>query len=801
MKASAALVRALFWSLPLVFTVAAHGDVQLVRDGKPMADIVLAANALSSVKLAAEDLQTHLELMSGARLPIANAPSGSLENHVYVGPSEHTRKLGIIISDLKIGGFKIVAKGSALVLLGRDDQRKPFPFHRKGEGLKEWQEFAGEKYGVPFCAAFIPTKLGILPYDDTATLYAVSQFLEQLGVRWYYPYENGTVIPERKTISVPEQFVTKEPAFPMRQVNFYWTMLYDPEGMLWFKRLKYGSAFSVLISHATANIITREQREEHPEYFAVIDGKMVYRPRLCEPGFRKSTVNFLRKTLEAYPSYRAVNAMPTDGFTEIDERDAKLWSRPGRGYLGKFSDYVWDYWLYVADALRKSHPDRFLVAVSYAPYAEPPSQIDKLPDNVAVCIAQNTAASFLPQFNIDRLRAKWLSMLTSKGMYIYDYYLFYRTEQSPRYPVVFTKHLQADMQKLHGVCWGKNAEVAAARDNQGRARLACPGLTHLLHYVQGKLYWDPDLDLQALLDEYYALYFGPAKTEMKEFYEFAEEVWTRPKSRSTAGGGHGFLQAEDVDRYFEILERARQKAGADTIFDKRIAQIEAEMQPLKLLPVGMKRSGPDFQVYTSREPVTIDGDLKEPFWTGQKWWRWYAMRDLVTGEALDKNRTKVAFRIAADRSSLAIAVVCDESKMDSLHAKAEGADDFDIFNDDVIEVYIETPERSYFKIVVNTEAKIWDETQDVTLVARDTLPTLWNPGTRAAVKKEDNRWTLELLIPTKDFGSLGPTKDYPWGVNVCRARRAGGEPECSAIAPTGEMFFARVPKWGNLRAR
>ena len=805
MKKSVAREKVLFWSLPLVLAAAAHADVELVRDGKPLAEIVLATNALTSVKLAADDLQKYIELMSGARLPIIDAISDAVKTRVFVGSGDYAEKLGVTVGDLAVEEFRIIAKDNYILLIGRDEQRRPFPYSHHGPSLRKWWEFAGEKYGIPYHVPF-NSRVGFFPHDATATLYASSELLEQLGVRWYHPYENGTVVPKRESIAVREQALSKAPVFAIRQPAYY-PQHCDGDALRWFKRLKYGSSYLYGGAHATQAIIGRpEQKEEHPEYFAMANGKRLGSirrgvPRFCNESFRKTSIHFLKKSFEAYPYLVALDLMPTDGLGKIDERDAKLWARPGRGYGSAYSDYIWDYWLWAARELKKVRPDKYLVAWSYSPYAEPPSGLDKLPDNVAMYLCQNTASLMLPQHKrVTDIRARFLSMLTSRKMFVYDYYLFYRSEQSPRYPVFFTRLLQKDMQALRGVCEGKNIEIASEYVNK-QHRLACPGLTHMLHYWQGKLYWDPDTDREALLSEYYALYFGPAKAEMQEFYEFAEEVWMRPKSRSIAGGGHGFLQAEDVDRYFEILVRARQKAGADTVFDKRIAQIETEMQPLKLLPVGMKRSGPDFQLYTSRESVKIDGDLKEPFWAGQRSWHWYTMRDLVTGEALGKNRTKVTFRMTADRSSLVIAVICDESKMDGIHAKAQGPDDFSIFNDDVIETYIETPERSYFKIVVNAEGEIWDETQDVTLITRDTLPTLWNPGTRAAVKKGDKRWTLELLIPTKDFGSLGPTRDYPWGVNVCRTRMAGGEMECSAISPTGEVFFARIPKWGNLRPR
>ena len=185
-------------------------------------------------------------------------------------------------------------------------------------------------------------------------------------------------------------------------------------------------------------------------------------------------------------------------------------------------------------------------------------------------------------------------------------------------------------------------------------------------------------------------------------------------------------------------------------------------------------------------------------WKGED--TWLTMRELVRGETVpDERSTRVSFRMPPDKSTLVVAVKCFEPAMDKVRANTKYNDDFDIFEDDAVEIYIETPERSYFKIVVNSEGKIWDESQDVGIVARDTTPTLWNPGIKAVVKKEKDRWTAEIVIPTEDLGALGPDKANPWGINVCRYRLAGNTPEDYALSPTGTGNFCVLSKLGDLR--
>jgi len=68
-------------------------------------------------------------------------------------------------------------------------------------------------------------------------------------------------------------------------------------------------------------------------------------------------------------------------------------------------------------------------------------------------------------------------------------------------------------------------------------------------------------------------------------------------------------------------------------------------------------------------------------------------------------------------------------------------------------------------------------------------------------KKEKDRCFAEIVIPVKDFGSLGPDKSYPWGVNVCRNRMVGGPSELSALTATGKPTFLDLSKLGNLIVR
>jgi hypothetical protein len=824
----------------LVLACAAHGGVDLVKDGRVVSEIVIASDAIQAVRLAAQDLQEHLKRMSGAELPIVEAPSPGVPSRVYVGESEFARKLGFKPARFTTSGLEILAEKTHVILVGPDKQRDPCPYGQTGEdsvylggsailgkvaakpegfpspGLKKWQEYCGYKFTTQHLddhLGGLNRSLRIHSNDDTGTWYAVAELLEQLGVRWYMPYEDGTIIPEKSTVTVAERHLVKEAKFARREWCFYGAMRSDGEGIAWLKRLKAGNYNTILYNHTTYAIYSSlEQQQLHPEWLACgSDGKPYVgyppgrgMPRYTDPGFRKAAVVYMNRVFDTFPDLSAVTVGPPDGGVKMDARDVNAYGKPGDSEEQKASNYVWDFHVHLARELKKSHPAKCLLYMSGYGAGLIPTNIEEFPDNLIVPLRGYSPANRVLATEARALTEAWQEwrglMRKPRRAPVWNYFLWYRTPTHPRYPVFFTEALQGEMQEILPICDGKFIEIqpATVTTPEGReeTRLNTPGLIHLMVYWQNKLFWDPDMDREKMLEEYYTLFFGPAAAEMKEFIEFAEEVWTRQESRSVTLTT-GFLKKPDVDRFFEMLARARAKAGNDTVYDRRIARMEEEMLPLKGLFPNLARTGPLIRAY----PVDIswagiDGDVSKYRYG------WTPLRDNMTGEATPKGivPTRAAICMTRDKSALIVAAICPESKMSELKANCRANDDASIFDDDVVEVYVNTPQRSYFKIVVNPNGAIWDESTDVAIIERATLPILWNPGTKAVVKKYEDRWTVEIMISMNDFGEIGPSETYPWGIQVGRTRFTGGKPESWSIAPTGGPY-ATLNRWGNLWIR
>lgn len=776
----------------------------LVRDSVPRSDIVIPANAVRRVRLAAEELQSHIRQISGATLPIVDSPGAKMSCHVYVGESAHTKKLGIRVDGLKPDGFKVVSGPNWLVLLGRD-YKGPVRFipdcpsrAARPKARKAWQEYTGEKWEFPSAASFkmYSKELDFWAYRETGTLFAVYEFLEDLGVRWYMPYEHGTVLPKLKTISVGRLNLTREPEFEDRSL-FFSRPFMDPEGTLWFKRLKLGKPRPFWRGHANLYAILKYQKETHPEYFAVINGKRDFaackgygRPCLTNPGLIAAVVKYGRMFFDKYPDEPCFPVMPPDSFSAMCEcKTCAPYATPKRGYPGKMSDYVWAYVDRVAREIEKTHPGKYIHCCAYGSYLLPPLRIDKMNRNVAVTQCQRRNSNWDPEARKQRIavREAWLKKLPSGKFFIWDYYLFHRDHVLPGIPIIFPRLIQEDLKGLKGVSGGDFIE--GNKDARGRA--LAPGLNHLNYYVNAKLYWDVDLDVDALLEEYYTLFYGPAHAEMKAFFTLAEKVWMRRESRKISSVG-GFLKKADVERYFQLLKAARQKAG-DTIYGKRIDLIVAECRPMKALFANLQRTGPRFVCLRGKGPVKVDGVLDEAFWHRR---RGYGMKTLVKGRK-PKNGGRVRLRWV-DARSLAIGVECEESEMKSILAKSSRRDDPDLWRDDVIEVFIETQEVSLYHFVFNANGNFLDECTDPRL----RLGKGWESGVQVAAGHEAGRWTLEIVVPVSAFKGRLPTDTYPWGINIGRYRpRTGEQAELTALAPTGKRGFLLLQKMGNMVVR
>ena len=768
--------------------------VEIVEDGKAVADIVLSGKAKPGEKTAAKELQRHIEKMSGARLPIVNTPSKNIKNHIFVGESSFTRKLNITLDDVKDDGFKIVSGKTFLVLAGKEiDNYATYAKWPQNRGRqKRWEKYCEHHWRFPplLSSRDFSNVCGFHLNDGTGTLYAVYYFLEELGMRWYMPVpEIGIVYPKLENISIKTSSLKKEPEFSQRIFVDTSCGKFTNE-FLWYKSMKVGTSFNMPIYHSLSGLLlerTSKLKASLPkEYFGKFNGKIDYNiPNLMDHKLQEDFIKYLEFVDKEFPTKYTCIGQP-DGWMKIDDTGRLAgWDKITEGPYGRFSDYYWSFLLKIRKQYMEKHPDRKFTVFAYYRTTNPPKIIKKIPENITVAFCQTSLDWALePSLGI---RKEWVAKMPNPNnqLLVWEYYIQHADRfKFPPIPIIFTKFMTENFKALYKEGTGFLVELGwngIKERLKYKLGLRRPGLMHLMLYLHSRLCWDRNLDIQAVLDEYYKLFFGPAEKEMKEFYEYSEKIWINLKAREIEAIRQQ-LTKSDVNKYFEILNRAKKKAG-NSIYGKRIDFIITEMADLKRLHDKTNRVGPKIVVFKSAETAQINGNLGKTFWRKRPF-SFIALRDMITGGLPEHIETNVSFRWLKDNSGLAVAVECIEPKMNKVRADSKERDSASIFSDDFVEIRIESQSGLRPKIVVNPNGVVYDSciTKDV----RD-LPEFYTVKD-ISVKKYYDKWTVELIVDAKSIGGSIPTKKFPWGVKVCRQRMAGNVPEYYMLSPSGTSF-------------
>lgn len=793
---------------------AARAETYLVRDGKPLAEIILAEQPARMAKLAAGELQEYIRRISGATLPITTTPTAGCPVQVFVGRSRHTDRLNVSPEGLDSDAFRLVSGENWLALLGLDQDFVPRePYGRshadRPRVLKEWDAITGEAWDNPFAVLFksYHPELGLWEGDGRGSLNAVYEFLRRLGVRWYLPGPLGEIVPEADSIPLPTVDAVVRPDFAVRHLYFYYHQFFlaSKEEVLWQLRLGLNLGQERLglgpPGHGTLAVHCRDEvKQAHPEYFALWGGKRAVdhmgggAPCLSSEGLFQANVRYVRALYDVY-GQPMVSVAPADGYVTLCQCDlCKGKGTPERGWHGQLSDYVWGYVDRVARELYKTHPDRKVNCIAYGAYLLPPDRIATLSPNLAVTICRWRSGFHDPAVREQYAQwtKAWREKLPSRELYVWDYYLHSRPGGATEgVPVYFPHAIAEDLRSLRRVSGGDFIEVYR---NWKPDKLPWEALAanHLNVYVTSRLYWDAQRDVDALLEEYYTLFYGPAASSVRALVEFSEANWMKATKDVAV-----------VDRMLELVAAARAAAG-DTLYGQRVDLLVDYTRPLQQLRNRLVKGRQDVPearaLERNRADLTLDGKLDDRFWDGLPA---YALSELETGRP---PAFGTSFRAGWAGGALYIGIRCDERDTTELTIGSRTAEDANIWNGDTVELLIETQAHSYYQIAINPAGAMVDADR------KAGIETLWSSQAQAAAHVGEGFWSLEVRLPvagddaeTLDLrnGIAGrrPSETYPWFINVCRQRvRANGN-ELSAFSPTGQKHFHDLLKFGKLYVR
>ncbi|MBM4046964.1 MAG: DUF4838 domain-containing protein [Planctomycetes bacterium] len=514
--------------------LAASPSLYLVRDGRAASTIVIPNQADSWTQEGAKWLVEYTAKATGANLnivPERQAPEGTL---ISVGHTQLAERAGVRVDDLKWDGYRMVVKGDVLYLIGRDEQLL------EGTGAK-------------------------------GTNRAVVGFLEDFcGVRWFLPTPQGESVPQTKDILVPKDLSKRFiPAFAYSD-----------------GRRPYGTGQPASFAHNTGTaaavkayrigahtfpvlVPADKYFDEHPEYFALMDGKRTKGNHLCTTN-RDVWKILLKGVREKFDQgYQSFWLGQEDGYTpcrcpecqSLDRYEAGIWwGKGGEEYLhDKLKSNPCERLLllfkWIAEKCKRSNPDKSLEILVYGPTFWPSKKFEEFGPTVRAVLCC-----------IDpRLIEAWRGKVGGLSAYTY-----WGDTTGP---------MGVD---VHATPREVAEKVRFLRDN-GFVGIrhfweANWGLQGPMFYELGKLMGNPGLDFQSLIAEYCEGVFGKkAGRTMVKFFEalYARHAEVLPPLDWHCRRDPSFV-CKDISDMYLLVYPSQFLAQLDHLLSQAEAEAETE---------------------------------------------------------------------------------------------------------------------------------------------------------------------------------------------------------------------------------
>lgn len=522
-----------------IISARAQAEMTIADHGQPCATIVLGREPSRTDQWCARELQTWLEKITRARLPIVSEDTPVSGNVLAVGRSRYTEQL--YRESYRFEEYVLqTLSPTCLAFAGWEG---PPAVNANGEWLRD---------------------------DERGPLYAVYEFLEDLGVRWFYPGDWGWYAPRRPTLTVRNYHIRKVPGTTIRwginggtgrdsQWNADvgdWAVRNRLNTWLWGAADKGGYVLVAYGGHNFHQIIPPDGYfATHPDWFPLINGRRVPEGQLClaSPEVLQRFADAALASFAGDSQCRFFSVWPNDmggGWCECEA------CRAMDGPDGNVADRLVKFANAIADITSRQYPDRVIHTAAYTPaYFDPPTTVKPAPNVwVQVCRywpAGDSSSTYYNQMTEQaRHYYRALKRWTELGnTFLYTYYGFFASDLY--YPIVY--QLFADWPVK--TSWGVRG--AYAQTSQHWATNAW------VYYTYPRIMFNPTLDEEAFRQDYFSKCYGRGGDAMRAFFEVVESKFRETPCLLEWETVEGILDDELLSRMEQHLSAAERAAARD----------------------------------------------------------------------------------------------------------------------------------------------------------------------------------------------------------------------------------------------
>ena len=765
---------------PRIEKIGKEAELPLLRDGKIACEIVLVPEASPVVRYAASELQSFLNRAFGATVPVVPAPTG-VATAIILGDTSYSRKLEIDVDRLPKEGCAIKSGPKQIIIAGQDDPAvNP--------------------------AAIMRSRAPADHYYKRGTLTGVYEFLERfIKVRFYFPGEIGTVIPQYHNLILPSMEIMERPDWSQRELCWWSGKWYDaksPDWTLNYYRLRLSNNI-IPFGHGLSRFsLTERFGKSHPEYFTLLsngrrqnDKNIQHYGQLC---FSSDVWSVIKEDVKAYfngqtaasrqiiPDSRSnakgwsiwtfqpgmVGLNPQDGFYFCKcDKCRQYYDRGGSAA----STLVWSRIAGVASYLKEQNIPGFVNGLAYHFFDRVPDC--ELPDNMVISLASNGPwVAHLPPMQNDfkALLQGWTKKVNGKILFRHYALNDVHDDLAPEIPAMTPRTIAGFYEENAPYLAGGYLEGSFVRYIQ----------FYLNHYVFAKVAWNNRTDIEVLLAEHHRLMFGPAAEPMSKFYNRIEELWlggiVNRAFNTPLGPVIGKASKYDIwEKVFSPDELKQQAAWFDEAEKlaadnpealSRVKFIRRELfEPMRQAAANYSAEKQNIKNWrlagrklAGSEQIVLDGKLEEPVWQ-----RCPAAWLLPFNSEQQEVNTRV--KAARDDHYLYLGIECDEPLMNQLIAPPRKQGDREIYEDSAVEIFINPSGdlKRYYQFMINAAGSIAATATGKTEAIADRDWT-WNSSAEVKTTRETDRWTVEIKIPLDKMDALNPN-GFP--VNFTRNRR------------------------------
>jgi hypothetical protein len=459
--------------------------MNLVKNGTSPYQIILPVNAAPAERYAASELSHFLARMTGVELPVYGEHMPKMGPEVLIGRSRRTEALGLETQNLGEEAYSIAAKDGNLVIIG----------------------------GSP-----------------RGTLYGVYGFLQDvLGFRFFAP--GCTKVPKSSDITLdPALYLHDEPDFKYRESNYYHILdgataaRMRQNGAISRLKEEHGGKHAYVPGYYVHTFVTmlppEEYYEEHPEYFALVNGKRTNEPHgkacMTNPDVLKICTEKALAALRAHPEATIISISQNDGMDPCEcEECQKVVA-----YEGSESGSILHFVNAVADAVAAEFPHVMVDTLAYVYSSKPPLHVKPRP-NVQIRLCSYECCFTHPMGTCDlmpnnarhiREHSKFAEEIVGWGkltnrLAIWDYVVDFEF-YNQMHPNLHVLGPNMRFLKEHNV-------YSVFCESQGQG--AGGEFAELRAYLLTRLMWDVNFDTDVGIQEFCDEWFGPASEFIQEY--------------------------------------------------------------------------------------------------------------------------------------------------------------------------------------------------------------------------------------------------------------------------------------------